>query len=100
MEAYVRFLATVTAACANRTGAAARESLRRDRPVGLTSPAFHAYGSASFLVRAHTLPAYIRHSLATVLGSLLKCTTSYIDTAYCIEFACLLFLCPSGVVAQ
>ena len=30
-----------------RTGAAARESPRRDRPVGLTSPAFHACGSAS-----------------------------------------------------
>jgi hypothetical protein len=31
-----------------RTSAAARESLRRDRPVGLTSPAFRACGS-SFL---------------------------------------------------
>ena len=29
-----------------RTGAAARESLRRDRPVGLASLAFHACGSA------------------------------------------------------
>ena len=30
-----------------RTGAAARESLRRDRPGGLTSPVLHACGSAS-----------------------------------------------------
>jgi hypothetical protein len=34
-------------ACAKRTGAAAREALRRDRPGGITSPAFHACGSAS-----------------------------------------------------
>ncbi len=34
-------------AYAQRTGAAVRESLRRDRPGGLTPPAFHACGSAS-----------------------------------------------------
>ena len=34
-------------ACAQRTGAAARESLRRDCPSGLTSHAFRACGSAS-----------------------------------------------------
>ena len=34
-------------ACAKRTGAAARVSLRRDRPVEITSPAFHACGSTS-----------------------------------------------------
>ncbi len=34
-------------ACAQRTGAAARESLRQDCPDGLTSPAFHVCGSAS-----------------------------------------------------
>ena len=41
--------ASVTTACANRTGAAARESesLRRDCLGGLTSPAFHACGSVS-----------------------------------------------------
>ncbi len=33
--------------CAQRTGAAARVSLRRDRPASLTSPAFHACGSDS-----------------------------------------------------
>ena len=39
----------VTTACAKKTGAAARESLQRDRPGGLTLPAFHACGSASLL---------------------------------------------------
>ena len=39
-------------ACAQRPGAAARELLRRDRHGGLTSPAFHACGSASPF-RAH-----------------------------------------------
>jgi hypothetical protein len=34
-------------ACVQRTGAAARESLRRDRPDGLTSPALPACGGAS-----------------------------------------------------
>ncbi len=33
--------------CAKRAGAATRESHRRDRPGRLTSPAFHACGSAS-----------------------------------------------------
>jgi hypothetical protein len=32
--------------CAKRTDAAARESVRQDRPGGFTSPAFHASGSA------------------------------------------------------
>ena len=40
-------LATVTTVCAKKNGAVARESLRRDRPVGFTSPAFHACDSAS-----------------------------------------------------
>jgi hypothetical protein len=40
-------LATVTTACVKRAGAATRESHRRDRPSRLTSPAFHACGSAS-----------------------------------------------------
>ena len=34
-------------ACAQRTGTALRKSLRRDRSGRLTSPAFHASGSAS-----------------------------------------------------
>ncbi len=46
-------LATVTTACEKRTGATVCESLRRDRPGGLTSLAFHACGSAS-PVRART----------------------------------------------
>ena len=33
--------------CTQRTGTAVRESLQRDCPVGLTSPAFHTCGSAS-----------------------------------------------------
>ena len=44
--------------CAKRTGAAARKSLRRDRPVGLTSPAFHAFGLHS----ASSFYARCRHS--------------------------------------
>ena len=37
----------VECARTQRTGAAARESLRRDRPGRLTSPAFHACGGLS-----------------------------------------------------
>jgi hypothetical protein len=43
----VRCLNTVTTSCAERTGAAERESLWRDRSGGLTSPALHACGSLS-----------------------------------------------------
>ncbi len=50
-------LVSVTMTFANRTGTAARESLRRDCPVGLTSPVFHACGSASPF-RARTLSAF------------------------------------------
>ena len=39
-------------ACTQRMATAARESRQRDRPGGLTSPVFHACGSAS-PVRAH-----------------------------------------------
>ncbi len=38
---------TVQSVCAQRTGAAARVSLRRDRPAELTSPASRAHGNAS-----------------------------------------------------
>jgi hypothetical protein len=49
-------LAPVTAACAKRTGVAARESLQRDRPGALASPVLHACGSASsFHTRTRTV---------------------------------------------
>jgi hypothetical protein len=46
-EWQTRMYADRVCARTQRTGAAARESLRRDRPGGLTSPALHACGSAS-----------------------------------------------------
>jgi hypothetical protein len=80
-------------ACAQRTGAAARESLQRERPGGLTSPAFHACGSASsFCACCHhssqklevsaPLPNFIARSLILlVLDSLsLSYTQTYTHT--------------------
>ncbi len=57
-------------ACAKRTGAAARKSLRRDHPGGLTgkSPAFHACGSASPLTHAIVTVAKNRTSASPKLS--------------------------------
>ena len=69
----------MAAICAKRASAVARESLQRDRPGGLTSPAFHAYGCASPFracthsnsessvesLHSHSLPRTILMSSAT-----------------------------------
>ena len=47
-----------------------RESLQRDRPGGLTSPAFHAYGSASFFAHGLVTAAFNGTS-ATSIQSLM-----------------------------
>ncbi len=60
--------------CANsireKTGAAARESLQRDRPIGLTSPGFYARGSASIfcLFHAYAHSAFVSLVESTRLG--------------------------------
>ena len=47
---------------------AARESIRRDRPIGLTPPAFHACGSASPFAHAVATVAKIRTSATPILA--------------------------------
>ena len=71
-----RMYAGRVCACTQRTGAAARESLRRDRPGRLTSPAFHACGSASsFRARCchNSQKQYIRHPSKVCALHMLPC---------------------------
>ena len=49
---------TVQSVCAKKTGAAARESLRRDRPAELTSPASRAHGNASLFASCDSFDSH------------------------------------------